>query len=86
MSPEDRAEVEEIVARYVAELHAPRLSYQLPEAARLLGVDARTVRRLIASGRLAAERPSPRLTLIPRWSLYEFLGLIDQPTQVAVTG
>jgi excisionase family DNA binding protein len=56
------------------------LSYKPAEAARLLGVTERTVRRLVASGRLRATRPSKRLTFISRDAIYEFLGMShDEP-------
>jgi excisionase family DNA binding protein len=55
--------------------HGERAAYRVEEAARLLGVSARTVRRLIASKRL---RATDNPTLISRAALYEFLGE-DEP-------
>lgn len=84
IAEKDRAEVEHLADEYVRELRDDRMSYKPAEAARLLGVDERTVRRLIASGRLAATRPSARLTLISRQALYDFLGVSEgHPSQVA---
>lgn len=60
-----------------------QLAYRPREAARLLGVDERTVRRLIASGRLRCIRPSARLTLIPRAALYDLLDTAQPADQEA---
>lgn len=78
MTPEDQAEDLALADTYLRELRDVRLAYKPAEAARLLGVDERTVQRLIATGHLHAVRHGSRLTLIPRDSLYAFLGL-DQP-------
>lgn len=69
------ADLEQLADEYVRELRDDRLAYRTHEAARLLGVDERTVRRLIESGDLRARRVSSRLTLIPRQALYDFLGI-----------
>lgn len=74
MTPGDEAE------EFALAAFRDRLSYKPAEAARLLGVDERTVYRLIASGELAARRVSSRLTLISRQALYDFLGFDAQPT------
>lgn len=84
MTPEDRAEDERIAETYLRELREGRLAYRPAEAARLLGVDERTVHRLIATGELHAVRRSSRLTLIPRDSIYAFLGLETPITHVQV--
>jgi excisionase family DNA binding protein len=78
-----QAEIEHLADEYVRELHDERLSYKPAEAARLLGVDQRTVRRLVAAGKLAAIRPSSGLTLISRQALYDFLGVTDDHSNVA---
>lgn len=77
MTPDEREEVEGIAEAYVTELHAQRLAYRPAEAARLLGVDERTVYRLIASGQLTARRISARLTLVTRQALFDFLGVAN---------
>lgn len=59
-----------------------RVAYRVEEAARLLGVSPRTVRRLIASGRL---RATDNPTLIPRTALYELLGEDDSAPAEAAT-
>lgn len=43
------------------------------DAARLLGVSARTVRRLIALGKLRARRPGPRITQIDLTEIARYL-------------
>lgn len=77
MTPEDRAADLALADAYVAELHDGRLAYRPAEAARLLGVDTRTVYRLIASGALRGTRHTSKLTLVSRQALYDFLGLTD---------
>jgi predicted DNA-binding protein (UPF0251 family) len=59
-----------------------RAAYRVEEAARLLGVSARTVRRLIASGRL---RATDHPTLISRPALYEVLGEAEPAEAEAAT-
>jgi excisionase family DNA binding protein len=44
----------------------PPLKIDIPEAARLLGVDAQTIRKFIADGRLPAYRVGDRLIRLNR--------------------
>lgn len=84
MTAQDQADIAGLADAYLRELRDVRLAYKPAEAARLLGVDERTVQRLIASGELHAVRRSSRLTLIPRDSIYAFLGLETPVTNVQV--
>lgn len=79
MTPEDRDDVAELSDAYLRELRDARLAYRPAEAARLLGIDERTMYRLIQSGHVYARKVSARLTLVPRAALFEFLGLTDEP-------
>lgn len=87
MTPEDRAEDLALADAYLRDLRDGRLAYRPHEAARLLGVDTRTVERLIATGALRAKRHSARLTLVSRQALYAFLELDEDtastPAEVA---
>lgn len=87
MNEPARKHIEALAGDYLDELHSPRLSYKPAEAARLLGVDKRTVLRLIAKKRLHATKVNDRVYLIPRAALYDFLGvadpLVEQQAQAA---
>lgn len=78
-----RTHIEALAGDYLDELHSPRLAYKPYEAARLLGVDKRTVLRLVSEGKLRATRANARVILIPRAALYDFLGVTDPLEQRA---
>jgi excisionase family DNA binding protein len=57
-----------------------RVAYSIEEAATLLGLSARTVRRLVWSGELHALR-SGRRVLIEPGAITDFLGSLAQATR-----
>lgn len=84
MDDKARDEITQLAGDYLAELRQPGLTYKPMQAARLLGLDKRTVLQLIHSGRLKATKVNERVYLIPRQALFDFLGIADPVSPVEV--